>query len=102
MNISLEDNDYERLMAGGCVAGSLRIVEGSRQLARFRVYQRGGGERGTRSMKTEHGKATIGRLRRSMHFTMPASAPVSEVVMALNAESGEAMRFFESQDGMEA
>ena len=101
INLFLQDPEYRKLVNGGIVAGSIRLREGSEQIADLRVYVRTRGESKTTTNKTEHGKVVVGPLRSRFSFSIDSSLPVQEIVERLRDECDEAIKFLEKNSSDE-
>ncbi|MGI6222013.1 MAG: hypothetical protein ACOYJG_00215 [Prevotella sp.] len=95
INLYLDEKNFKKLVNGGCVAGSIRLRDGSEQIADLRVYIRTHGEAKTQTVKTAHGKVTVGPIKRSFTFKVDAALPVEEAAQMLRDECDEAIRFIE-------
>ena len=95
INLFITGEQYQKLVNGGLLAGSIRLREGSQQIADLRAYVRSRGESKTTTSKTEHGKVVVGPLRSRFSFSIDSSLPIEEIVERLRDECDEAIEFLE-------
>ena len=101
INLFLQETEFRKLINGGIVAGSIRLREGSEQIADLRAYVRSHGESKTTTTKTEHGKVVVGPLRSRFSFSIDSSLPTNEIIERLREECDEAIEFLEKNSSDE-